>query len=225
MDHRLWQPQQLYLSGMFQTVTYDLRGFGTSTIPGSSYSHHDDLKRLLDHLEITQTHLVGLSLGGEIALDMALTHPERITSLTLINSSLSGYASTVNWNVHAREEGILNAKHYWLNHEVFRETKNHPEAYALLTQMVQDYSGIHWLDGDMRKKLFPKAIDRLAEIAIPTQIVTGKNDLHYYHDIAQLLERRISLSRTVEVPDAGHLVNIEQPEHVNTLLADFLHDL
>ncbi len=225
MDHRLWQPQITYFAQQFQVLTYDLRGFGKSSIPGSPYAHHDDLARLLDHLGITRTHLVGLSLGGEIAIDTTLTHPEFIRSLTLVNSSLGGYASTVSWNVHAREEGIPNAKHYWLTHEVFSETRKHQEAYEQLQQMVHDYSGSHWIDGDFRKKLFPKAIDRITEIAVPTLIIKGTNDLTYFQDVAKILERRIELSRTEEITDAGHLVNMEQPATFNTLLVDFLDTL
>ena len=69
-DTTMWDDQFLPLAQHFRVIRYDMRGFGRSDLPGAeSYSHVDDLKALLDHLGISQAHLVGLSKGGAIALD------------------------------------------------------------------------------------------------------------------------------------------------------------
>ncbi len=81
---QMWDEQVRYLSAELQVVRYDVRGFGGSGPRDSvPYQSHGDLRALLDYLGIERAHLVGLSLGGRIAVDFALTYPERVQSLVL----------------------------------------------------------------------------------------------------------------------------------------------
>ena len=88
----MWDAQVEYFAPQFHVVRYDVRGFGGSAprdqVP---YQSHSDLLALLDHLRIERAHLVGLSLGGRIAVDFALTYPNRVRSLVLAGPGLSGY--------------------------------------------------------------------------------------------------------------------------------------
>src|SRR3989339_1460207 len=126
LDSRMWDPQVEIFSKTNQVITYDIRGFGKSPVPVGPYSHIEDLHNLVNHLKIQKFHLVGLSLGGEIAIDYALTYPDTILSLTLADSSLGGYSSTVDWRVYAKEQGLELAKANWLNHPVFATVKSKP---------------------------------------------------------------------------------------------------
>lgn len=92
LDTRMWDDQFLPLAQGFRVIRYDLRGFGCSVIPTDApYSHVENLRALLDELGIRQAHLVGLSKGGGVALDFALTYPQRALSLALIDTVLGGH--------------------------------------------------------------------------------------------------------------------------------------
>lgn len=223
LDHRMWEPQVEFLKDKFKVITYDLRGFGKSSVPTDKYSHHDDLKALLEHLGISNTHLVGLSLGGEIAIDFALAFPNMAKSLVLADSSLGGYKSTVDWNVHP-EEGLERAKENWLNHEVLKKTRENINASKKLRGILADYSGWHWFNSDSRERLDPTALERLEEIKVPTLIIVGEKDLPYYHDISNILTSKINISKKFIFPEAGHMVNLENPEKFNQIVLDFLRN-
>lgn len=222
LDHRMWQPQVEVLSKRYRTITYDMRGFGESSLPTGAYSHHEDLKALLDHLGVRRAHVIGLSLGGEVAIDFTLTNTDVVESLVLLESSLGGYASSVDWNVHAGEVGVEQAKINWLNHPVFAQSIANSSAYGALENALRSYSGWHWMHDDMRQKLKPPAKDRLSEITIPTLITVGEKDLSYYHGIAALLYKQIKSSELVTIAEAGHMVNIEKQDEVNNLISNFI---
>lgn len=177
LDRRMWQPQIDFLSRKYHVVTYDMRGFGKSSLPTNEYSHHGDLLAVLGALHLTKVTIIGLSLGGEVAIDFALSYPQYVNKLVLASSSLGGYASTVDWDIHAKEVGIEQAKKNWLNHSVFAPTLANKEVKKKLDKIVNDYSGWHWLNHDPREKLQPTTLTRLNEIKVQTEIIVGANDL------------------------------------------------
>ena len=218
LDRRMWQPQIDFLSQKHQVVTYDMRGFGKSSLPTNGYSHHGDLLALLEALHLTKVTIIGLSLGGEVAIDFAISYPQYVSKLVLASSSLGGYTSTVDWDVHAKEVGIVEAKKNWLNHQVFAPTLKNEIVKKTLEKIVYDYSGWHWLNHDSREKLQPEALTRLNEIKVQTEIIVGSNDLSYYHDIAKILNKGITNSHLTIIPNSGHMVNLENPTELNKIL-------
>lgn len=218
LDHRMWQPQVDYFSKNYKVITYDARGFGKSTMPGGAYSPYEDAKDLLDNLGVKKAHIVGLSMGGSIATELTLAYPDLILSLSLIDSSLEGYASEVDWTVHHPGVTTLEqAKENWLNHELFIGTE-HPESLALVRQIVNDYSGWHWENNDKRVHLKPSAREQLASISQPTLIMVGQHDLAYFHNIANVLLQNITDSVLEVIPNVGHMVNLEARHVCNRLL-------
>ncbi len=222
LDHRMWKPQIDFLSKKHQVIGYDMRGFGKSSIPADIYSHHEDLLTLIKSLQFDKVSIVGLSLGGEVAIDFSISYPQYVSKFVLASSSLGGYASTVDWDVHAKEVGVEQAKKNWLNHAVFAPTIQNDNARQTLEKILSDYSGWHWFNHDPRTKLVPLALERLADIKIPTKIIVGANDLSYYHDIAKILGEGISNSTTIIIPNSGHMVNLENPTEFNKVLQEFL---
>lgn len=218
LDHRMWIPQIEHFSKTNQVIVYDMRGFGRSSLPQDEYSHHDDLKALLNELNLQEINIVGLSLGGEVAIDFTLEFPEYVKGLTLISSSLGGYKSNVNWTVNAKEEGIEKAKENWLKHKVFSHSINSDNIKKELEDMILDYSGWHWLHNDPRKKLNPPAKDRLEEIEAPVEIIVGEKDLTYYHDIGEFLSNNISNSKLNVIAEAGHMINLEEIKVTNKII-------
>jgi pimeloyl-ACP methyl ester carboxylesterase len=121
LDCRMWDDQFQQFSQYFQVVRYDVRGYGKSDLPTRPYADEEDLLGLLQFLHIDKAHLVGLSLGGRIAIDFALQHPERVRSVVAAGPGLSGF----NWSAEgerqamvivraARDQGAEKAAELWL---------------------------------------------------------------------------------------------------------------
>ncbi|MFJ9840857.1 alpha/beta fold hydrolase [Kitasatospora sp. NPDC101155] len=91
MDSRLWDAVVPELSRHHDVIRYDARGLGRSTPPERTFDDVEDLRAVLDHFGLDRAALVGLSMGGETALDFTLAHPERVTALALIGASVSGH--------------------------------------------------------------------------------------------------------------------------------------
>lgn len=92
LDSRMWDTEFALLAREFRVLRYDVRGFGGSARPeGHTFSNAEDLRALLDYVGFEKAHLVGLSLGGRIALDFAPLYPGRVLSLTLAGPGLAGF--------------------------------------------------------------------------------------------------------------------------------------
>ncbi len=222
LDSRMWDEQVGYFCNRYQCLTFDMRGYGKSSLPSKEYSYYEDLKSLLDHLNIKSAHIVGLSLGGEEALNFVLDYPDYAKSLTLVSSSLGGFSSTVDWDVHINEVGLEAAKVNWINHPVFASTHKYPSVLSSLKKMVADYSGWHWQNSGFRIRPIQPAIGRLTKISCPVLVVTGELDLNYYHDIASILEKSIKSVKKVVIKNSGHMLTMEQPDLFNSILDKFI---
>ena len=222
LDTTMWDDQFMPLARHFQVVRYELRGFGRSTVPGATpYSHAQDLAALLDHLAIPQAVLVGLSKGGAVALDFALTYPSRTGALVLIDAVVGGYrwspagaaSDDLVFQV-ARADGIAAAKACWLAHPIFAPAQRNPPVAARLAEIVDRYSGWHFLNDDPERRLTPRAVGRLAELAMPTLVMVGEHDTPDFQHMADLLCRDLPHAQKYVVPDAGHMANMEAPAAV-----------
>jgi 3-oxoadipate enol-lactonase len=222
LDQRMWFPQIQRFRREYTVLTYDCRGFGRSTTPVGPYNHADDLRSLLSALDAPAVHLVGLSMGGRIALSFALRRPLAVRSMVLMGTDVGGYRHRIDWDVPARPHDLDAARRRWLDHELFRTTRRHARAWECVQSMVGDYSGWHWLTEDVRRPVDTDTWDRLGEITTPTTVIVGHEDLPDFNRIAATLPLRMPHARTVVVGGAGHLVNLEAPAACNTLLSAHL---
>ena len=90
-DGRMWEGQLEPFSRRYRTVRHDMRGFGRSPMVEGAYSHHADLRALLDALEIDRAAFVGCSMGGATVIDFALENPGRVEALVLVGSAVGGF--------------------------------------------------------------------------------------------------------------------------------------
>src|SRR5262249_37435154 len=89
-DSRLWDDQWPEACARFRSLRYDLRGFGRSDLPGGPFSHAADLRALRDHVGIARAALVGGSMGGNTATELAILEPERVTALVIAPPGIVG---------------------------------------------------------------------------------------------------------------------------------------
>ena len=232
VDSRMWDEQVGPLASKYRVIRYDARGYGRSAVPVSKdYAHTDDLRALLDHLEVSRAHVIGLSMGGLIAVDFALAYPEAVASLVAVDAVLGGYrweeAGKIIRTVHrtALKHGVEAAKAAWLGSELFAPTMEKAEAAAGMRDMVAGYTGWHWLNRAPIRGNDPPAIDRLGEIACPTLAIVGERDMSDFRIIADILSRGIPGARQVVLAGAGHMANMEAPSKFNRAVADFLAEV
>ncbi len=234
-DRRMWDDQFAAFAAEYRTVRYDIRGFGQSTIPPSPYTMREDLRALLDHLGIARTHLLGVSLGGSIAIDFTIDHPEMVAALIPVAAGIGGQAPAPELQGRWREieevakRGDLTAVNelelrLWVDGEgraagpvdpAVRERVREMNAAVLAREAEQDHA-------ESVNRLDPPAIGRLAEIAAPTLVIVGACDVPGVVASAELLATRIPGARHVVLPEVAHLPPMEAPGEFNRLVLDFL---
>src|SRR5579862_1205636 len=226
---RMWDSQLDSLVDRFRVIRYDVRGFGESAVPDKPFRHADDLRALLDYLDVPRAHIVGLSMGGRIALQHAVLYPEQCRSLVLVDSAIDGFDWNENWSVSldairacAHRGGAKAANRMWLGHELFATARENPECAPKLTEIVEADSGWIWLHDALAQGIDPPARMRLAEIRVPALVIVGKRDLPDFHAIANILVAEIPGAARVEMPGVGHMSNMEDPTAFNELLLGFL---
>lgn len=225
LDRSLWDPQVAALAAHYRVVRYDLRGYGDSTPPAGPYSHAGDLAALLAALDARPAHVVGLSMGGHVALGLALEEPTAVRSLTLVDSTLDGYRMGEAWAQRwravvaaGRGGDLAAAKRLWLEHELFATTRAKPGVDAPVAAMLERYSGWHWSHKDPVDAPARPAIERLTSVAVPTLVVVGEHDLPDFQGIARRLAAGIPRARLAVVAHAGHVPSLEAPDAFNEAL-------
>ncbi len=235
LDLRMWEAQVPPLvDGGYRVIRYDVRGHGRSEAPASGYTWQNyslDLRDLLDRLDIdAPVHLVGLSMGGGIALQFAVDHPQRVASLVLVDSTVPGFTYSPEYSqaVEAlvqttRSEGPRAAlERVWLPHPLFDGIRRFPDRFEFVKSIVLAYPAADYLDETEYPQPQWQVIDRLSEIRAPTLVLVGEKDLPDFRLIAEILAANISTARQDVIPDAGHIPNLEQPQAFNRALLGFL---
>lgn len=230
LDTRMWDDQFDVFAQRYQVVRYDVRGFGRSAVPADEpYTHHDDLKALLDHLGIAHAHILGHSMGSGIAADFVLAYPERADTLISVGTVVHGLDWLPEFRAHFRSlfetantSGVEAAKEQWLYGPVFAEAMRKPDVVPCLARIVNDYSGWRWVNRNPKVSLQPPASERLEEIRIPTLIVVGECDILNVLRMADQLQARAPDVRRVTIPGVGHMPNMEDPDSFNRAVLDFL---
>jgi 3-oxoadipate enol-lactonase len=231
-DSRMWDPQWAALTDRFHAIRYDARGFGSSADPTRPYTLHGDGMDVLDALDVERAAVVGCSMGGYGALDMAIALPHRVSALVVVSGTPSGWAHSAEiiaqWEaVDAAYEsrGIDAANELemkmWLDGPfrapdvVDREVRS--SVASVNRVLLERQSTFEVEPGDLE----PSAVGRLNEIKVPTLVITGEVDqpsvLAGSFEIA-----RETGAEHVEIAGAAHLPNLERPVEFNRALTDFL---
>jgi pimeloyl-ACP methyl ester carboxylesterase len=216
------------LSKRFRVVRYDLRGFGKSNAEPVEFWPTEDLRALLDFLKIDKATLVGLSLGGIIAADFALEHPERVERLVFVGAGLRGFKTTPDekvlnaYRVGARE-GAEKYFEAFLQTDLLAGLRTRPKAReAMRRMMVENHKSIAYISAGHSQSPEPPTAERLGQIKAPTLVVIGSLDGKNLLDIADTLAAKIPGARKVTIPGASHHPPVETPAELNRILLDFL---
>lgn len=231
-DRRMWDEQLQAFAAEFRVIRYDHRGFGRSSIPQESYSPVADLLQLLDKLGISRAHLVGNSLGGSLAIDFALTHPERVASLVLVASGPNGYpvpqedvGRVVAVFKAAEVGGLQKAVRLWLAHPMVAVSSKRRGVRERLRTMVTENSKIFRMKDWPSEHMESSAATRLKEIHVPTLVIIGGKDTPLTQMMASETSGQIAGAIKIEMPEADHLPQMVDPATFNRHVLRFLRSL
>ena len=232
-NRRNWAGQLDHFSRDFRAVAVDQRGYGDSDGISDGFEFFefvDDVLRLLDELKVDEAHVVGLSMGGLVAQALYGRAPQRVRSLGLIACRSAAEA----FPHGANREAFIQARLGPL-----REGGSLRLAEALAPELLGPKASAWAIDQvmDSLRRIRPDSYERIIRarmrasrllapetVAVPALVLAAEQDRVAPADHMRELAGLIPSSRFVLVPDAGHLVNLEQPERFNSELSAFLAD-
>jgi pimeloyl-ACP methyl ester carboxylesterase len=215
-DSRLWAREVELLRGEgFDAVAPDLPGFGREPMPREPFSFVERVTELLPAV------LVGNSFGGGVALRTALAHPERVPRLVLVAAGVPdhefGQAMQEYWRREAEliDAGELDAAtelnlEFWVAPE-HRDEVRPQQRRALELQTAHEEPALEWPE--------PRP---LSELSMPTLVIVGENDQPDFMAIGRRIVAEAPDARLEVVPGAGHLVALDAPDALHSLLLEFL---
>jgi 3-oxoadipate enol-lactonase len=230
LDTRMWDDQWDVFAARYRVVRYDVRGFGRSDLPTGAYTGYIDLDAVVQHLQLDRPHIVGLSMGGGIALDYAANFTEGLRSLTVIDSTLGGYAfpesfrsGVTAFGPIAKAQGVKAAIDAWVAHPFFAPAAEQAAVLARLNEIVGAYHGYAWTTTEtLQEPANPPAAELLDKINVPTLVIVGERDIPEFRDVAKHMADGIAGAKLVVIPNAGHMSNMEAPAAVNEAILSFL---
>jgi proline iminopeptidase len=238
-DYRGWEPQMREFGKAHRCIAYSARGYAPSDVPadGAAYSYLHvmrDAVAMLDRLKIDAAHLVGLSMGGYTALQVALNHPQRVRSMVLAGTgSGSERWYTQEFHSHSREIGdqfdragsAAVAKDYGMGPSRLPFMLKDPRGFAEFTARLAEHDAkgsaltSRGFQG-ARPSLYDFA-DDIRKLATPALVVVGDEDERCIEP-SQFLKETLPAAGLVVLPKSGHVVNLEEPDLFNALVVDFL---
>ena len=231
-DRRMWDDQVgPFAAAGWTVIRADLPGVGGTPAPAGPVATWATLRGLLDHLGVERTVVVGCSLGGRAAVDLALAAPERVRALVLVGSGLGG---------HRFEEAALHR--LWDDSDAAVERGDLEEAarIELETWVVGVGRTLDAVDAGVRSRaramlldryggggneledLEPPAAGRLGAVAAPTLVLVGDHDRPDIQAIAGALAAGIPGAERAVLAGTAHLPNLERPEEFNRVVLEFL---
>lgn len=233
-DRRMWteQMRQLAAEG-YHVISYDRRGYGETETADVPFNHLVDLETVLDRLSVHAAIFVGASMGGGLAIDFALEHPNRTVALVLMGTAVTGAEGyEVDEEVEQLEEAFEYAKergnistanriqaHEWLDGpygEAGRVTGPVRELFLAMNE-------IHLNHAPLTQEERPEsAFHSLSAITAPTLLVVGELDCSDIIAIHEDLSEELENAFAVVLEDTAHFPSLERPDLFDPILFEFL---
>ena len=244
-DSTAWMFQVPEFARHYRTIVFDNRGVGRSSKPRGPYTMHemaDDAAGLLDVIGIARAHVVGVSMGGMIAQELALRHPKRVRGLVLACTfpepdaeaerqrqfSLTRFGGRVTASGETEIDVSAVDPLMFFQHllpRVFNQAfidRELPKLLQIFGGALQYGFSLEAILGQVEAIMGHKATDRLHQIGAPTLVITGDADLLVSPANSDVLARNIPGAKLVKVPGGSHGFNFETPDVFNREVIDFL---
>ena len=231
-DARMWDGQFEAFAAARRVLRYDRRGFGRTTQGAEAFSHVEDLKAVLSHLNIRRAALVGCSQGAKVALDFALKYEGAVESLVLVAPGVSGYeyaaAPPSEFEEIGRAEAagdVERVNELELRVWVDGPRRSPGEVDEGVRELVREMN-LAALNSSAGEELASgvSAAVRLGEVRVPTLVVVGDMDTPRTLEAADVLAKGIYGARLEVIEGTAHLPNMERPVEFNRVVLGFLND-
>ena len=221
----VWEHQiPAFTRAGYRFIAYDRRGFGRTVADpkGPASTGADDLLALLDQLKVGKFHLVGTAGGGFVAIDFAISFPERLRSFTLLCST-GGIQDQdyVEATRAMRPEGFEKMPNSFLELSPSYRFTNQ-EGVARWTEFEKNNRAPQDLRGPAQPSKNRVTLAMLEQIKVPTLVIAGDADLYAPPALMRRIADRIPSARFTVIPDAGHSVWWESPETFNRTVLAFI---
>ena len=244
-DSTAWLFQVPDFARRYRTIVFDNRGVGRSSKPPGPYTIHemaDDAAGLLHALRVERAHVVGVSMGGMIAQELALRHPACVRSLVLACTypepdaeterqrafSIAQFGGEVTASGETRIDVSAIDPLAFFQHmlpRVFNQSfidRELPKLLQIFGGALQHGFSLEAILGQVEAVLGHRATDRLHRITVPTLVITGDADLLVSPANSDILAESIPNARLVKVPGGSHGFNFETPDVFNRAVLEFL---
>jgi pimeloyl-ACP methyl ester carboxylesterase len=197
-------------------------------MPAEPFAVHEDIDALLGHLGLDRSFLIGLSLGGSLALDFALERPAMVQGLVLVGATAHGFADwspslTAAWE---RVDEIIEAGDFPKAIEAELDIwtpANDPATDERVRSIARENLQQYDIPDGLMRWSDPPAFERLSEVRPPTMVIVGERDQPDTRRVGELMADAIPNAR-LEWLDADHMPNMRRPEEFNLLVLDFLRE-
>jgi pimeloyl-ACP methyl ester carboxylesterase len=225
----------------YRCIRYDMRGFGESRSEDVAFAAHEDLLAVLDHFGVGQAAVVGNSMGAVFAMDGVLAAPDRFVAYVWVGGGIGGWdkdpvgaeqalfqaesdaEDAGDWDLAAELDTRIWGDG-WRDGVNQPSTRLDPAVRAAIRAMDRDLLEPGRVYGE-RRRPDPPAVDRLETIAQPTLVVIGELDTAGTRASADLVAERVPNARLVKLPDVAHIIGMEAPEKLATLIVEHLAPL
>lgn len=229
MDHSMFDHQVAALRDRWRCIAWDERGHGQTETTSDAFTYWDsgkDLLGLLDHLGVDKAVFAGMSQGGYLSLRAALTAPERVRALVLIDTQagvedpakLPGYDQLLDaWTApDGPPQEVLDIVAGIILGQSYEGTADWQERWRAMPKerVRQVYETLRTREDDV--------MARLGELTMPAIVIHGEHDAAIELDVARKLAEDLPDGEFVAVDGAGHAANLTHPEPVNEALERFL---
>jgi pimeloyl-ACP methyl ester carboxylesterase len=233
LDRTLWGPQVAELQKTYRVIAPDLRGFGQSSeTDGQAVTmetHAEDMRALLDSLNIKQAIVCGLSMGGYIALAFVAQYADRVKGLILSNTKAgadteAGRQGRLDTSTKVEQTGSTDVVVDGMAPKMLgSQAKSETATFVRNMMSRQRSTAVTSALRGMAAR--PDRTSLLASIKAPTLIITGSADIVLPPSESEAMHAAIAHSTLVNIPDAGHLANLDKSEAYNEALQAFVNEL
>ena len=235
-DSRMWDLQWEQWSSSRRLLRMDLRGFGRSPLGPGPFAHARDVIEAIEQHGFGRTALLGVSLGGRVALEVALARPDLVSALVLVAPGMPGHAWSDELKARWAEEeeafeagdldgAVESSLRTWVDGPR-REPKDvDPVVRSLVGEMQRRAYELQAVVDEDEEELFVEDVaQRLGDVRAPTLVIVGEEDQPDMHAIAKRLAAEIPGARLETIADTAHVPSMERPREFDEIVLPFLEE-